>query len=62
MRKRVTIRGVDLDAIEMLAEVREETRTATGALVGEAIRYWYERLPAGEGSAVELPPAGGDER
>lgn len=41
MRKRISIRHVDDDAIEMLAELREEERRFAGAIVSDAIReYW----------------------
>lgn len=44
MRSRRTIRGIDDDAWQLLVEVRESSRTQTGALVGEAIRFWYQWL------------------
>jgi len=44
-RRRHTIRGIDDDAWEMLVEVRESSRTQTGALVSDALRYWYDHLP-----------------
>lgn len=41
MRKRISIRHVDDDAIDMLAELREEERRFAGAIVSDAIReYW----------------------
>lgn len=41
MRKKISIREVDEDAIEMLAELREEERRFAGAIVSDAIReYW----------------------
>ena len=43
-RRQRTVRGVDDDAWEMLVDVREVSRTKTGALVSEAIRFWYENL------------------
>ena len=47
-RRRITVRGLDEDAWEMLCEVREYTRTQTGALLGDAIRFWYESLEEGD--------------
>ena len=44
-RDRKTIRGVDGDAWAMLEEVREISRTQTGALLSDAIRVWYHGLP-----------------
>ena len=34
------------DAWAMLKEVRSISRTQTGALVSEALRVWYNSLPA----------------
>ena len=52
-RRKRTVRGIDDDAWAMLVEVREHSRTQTGALISEAIRFWYEHLDddddAGEG-------------
>ena len=42
-RKR-TIRGIDDDAWRMLIAVRDHSRTQTGALVSEALRFWYDHL------------------
>lgn len=40
-RKILTVKGVDIDAIEMLAELREEERRYAGAILSDAIReYW----------------------
>ena len=47
-RKRRTIRGIDDTAWEMLTEVREVSRTETGALVSDALRFWYDHLPTAE--------------
>lgn len=44
-RRRHTIRGIDGDAWEMLIEVRESSRTQTGALLSDALRFWYDHLP-----------------
>lgn len=43
-RRQRTIRGVDDDAWEMLGEVAALNRTARGALVTDAIRFWYAYL------------------
>lgn len=41
MRKKITVRNVDEEAIDMLAELREEERRFAGAIVSDAIReYW----------------------
>lgn len=43
MRKKITVRQVDEEAIEMLAELREQERRFAGAIVSDAIReYWEE--------------------
>lgn len=47
-RGKRTIRGIDDDAWEMLLEVRETSRTQTGALVSEALRFWYRHLDEDE--------------
>ena len=39
-----SIRGIDDDAWRMLVAVCDHSRTQTGALVSEAIRFWYEYL------------------
>ena len=45
MQKRQrTIRGVDDDAWEMLSAVRRDSRTEKGALISEAIRFWFDHL------------------
>ncbi len=44
MRKRISIRHVDEDAIEMLAELREEERRFVGAIVSDAIREYWEAI------------------
>lgn len=49
-RRQRTIRGVDDDAWEMLQEVAELNRTARGALIAEAIRFWYAHLDGEDGS------------
>ena len=47
-RRRRTIRGIDDTAWDMLTEVREVSRTETGALVSDALRFWYDHLPTVE--------------
>ena len=47
-RNRRTIRGIDDAAWKMLVEVREISRINTGALVSDALRFWYDRLPCAE--------------
>ena len=43
-RRQRTIRGIDDDAWSLLTEVRVASRTEKGALVSEAIRFWYDNL------------------
>ena len=49
-RRQRTIRGVDDDAWEMLQEVAVLNRTARGALIADAIRFWYAHLDGDDGS------------
>ena len=43
MAKKISIRGMDEDALEMLNELRLEERRFLGAIVSDAIRnYWHE--------------------
>lgn len=51
-RRQRTIRGVDDDAWEMLREVAELNRTARGALIADAIRFWYAHLDSCDGSVA----------
>lgn len=44
IRRQRTIRGVDDDAWEMLQEMRDLWRIEMGALLSNAIRYWYSEL------------------
>jgi hypothetical protein len=44
MRKKITIRGVDESAIQMLADIREEERRFVGAIVSDAIRIYWEGI------------------
>lgn len=48
-RRQRTIRGVDDDAWEMLQEVAVLNRTARGALIADAIRFWYAHLDGDDG-------------
>lgn len=41
-RKKITVRGVDIDAIELLHQIKLEERRALGAIVGDAIREYWE--------------------
>lgn len=43
-RKKITIRGVDIDAIELLHQIKSEERRALGAIVGDAIREYWENI------------------
>ena len=43
-RRQRTIRGVEDEAWNMLSEVRRTSRTEKGALVSEAIRFWFDHL------------------
>ena len=47
-RNRRTIRGIDDAAWKMLTEVREVSRIETGALVSDALRFWYDHLPSAD--------------
>lgn len=53
-RKKITVRGVDIDAIELLNQIKQEERRTLGAIVGDAIReYWdntTEEVIEGENS------------
>lgn len=44
MRKTISVRGVDEDAIDLLEVMRSEERRLVGALVSDAIRMFYESL------------------
>ena len=50
MKKRITIRSVEDQTIEMLRELREEEGRFMGHIVDDAIRdYWDERYQEEEG-------------
>lgn len=53
-RRQRTIRGVDDDAWEMLGEVAALNRTARGALVTDAIRFWYAHLDVDDTPAMRM--------
>lgn len=42
MRKKITIKGVDQDAVDMLFELREVERRFTGAVISDAIRTYHQ--------------------
>lgn len=44
MRKTISVRGVDEDAIELLGEMRAEERRLAGGLISDAIRCYYDSL------------------
>lgn len=44
MRKTISVRGVDKDAVELLDEMRTEERRLAGALISDAIRCYYDSL------------------
>lgn len=44
-RKQVTIRAVKATTYERLREVREVSRTPIGALLDEAVEFWWDSLP-----------------
>lgn len=44
MRRKISIKGVDADAIELLVEIREAERRFTGAVIGDAIRHYHDWL------------------
>jgi hypothetical protein len=51
--RRWTVRNVDSDALELLFQVRDACNLPTGVLLSEALRQWYEALPALEESEPE---------
>ncbi|UTS82231.1 hypothetical protein [Phaeobacter piscinae] len=53
MRKKISIRQVDEDAIEMLAELREEERRFSGAIISDAIREYWETVFGGDEEDAE---------
>lgn len=42
MRRKISIRHVDDEAVEMLAELRAEERRYAGAIISDAIREYWE--------------------
>lgn len=42
MHKKITIRGLNVEAWKMLVELREVERRQTGAVLEDCIRYYYE--------------------
>ena len=54
MRKRITIKGVDQDAIAMLGDLRVEERRFLGAIVGDAIRQYWESVFESDTDEQEL--------
>jgi hypothetical protein len=42
MRKKITVKGVDEDALDMLVELREIERRFTGAVLSDAIRHYWD--------------------
>ena len=44
MRKKVSIKGVDQDALEMLSELRAEEQRFMGAIVSDAIRMYWDSV------------------
>jgi hypothetical protein len=44
-RKQVTIRAVRKSTYDRLREVRETSRIPLGALLDEAVQFWWEHLP-----------------
>lgn len=45
MSDRWTVRGVDPEALDMFARVRNACGQTSGALLSDAIRTWYWALP-----------------
>lgn len=45
---RWTVRGVNPDTIERIAEVSGESKCAYGLLVDEAVEVWFGNLPFAE--------------
>ena len=45
---RWSVRGVEVEALEMLREVYDECCCPMGYLLSEAIRVWYDGLPEEE--------------
>lgn len=44
-RKQITIRAVKYVTYRRLQEVKETSRTPLGALLDEAVEYWWNSLP-----------------
>lgn len=44
MRRNISIKGIDEDAIELLQELRETERRFIGAIVSDAIRWYYDEI------------------
>jgi len=53
MRKKLSVRQVDEDAIEMLAELRDEERRFSGAIISDAIREYWEAVFADDDEAED---------
>ena len=47
-RKQVTIRAVKTTTYELLQEVKETSRIPLGALLDEAVEYWWSSQPEAE--------------
>lgn len=52
-RKKLAIREVDLDAIELLQAIKSDERRALGAIIGECIREYWEKYYTEEDEALE---------
>ena len=50
MRKKITIKGVSVEAVEMLSELREFEQRYAGAVLSEAIAQYYWTIFEAEGA------------
>lgn len=44
-RKQITVRSVKKSTYQKLKEVKSVSRVPIGALLDEAVEYWFEQLP-----------------
>lgn len=47
-RKQITVRAVKTATYDRLKEVKETSRIPLGALLDEAVEYWWSSLPEAE--------------
>lgn len=54
MKKRITVRAVDEEVVDMLSQLREEEGRFIGRILSDAVRdYWDERAEEEDGD-VEI--------